>query len=359
MTARERVIDTVLCRKVDRLPFTFYFGTWAETEERWHGEGLPQGKGYDYNVGFDCRFRFVPVNLGYFPRFEPVLLENRGATSIVRDEFGVTKEIRNEGSSIPRYIDFPVRDRADWEKLKSRLDPDSPGRFPADWKAIARSLNESGDVIQLGEYPYGLFGTLRDMMGVEELLVGFYTQPELIREIMDYLTDFWLEIYGKAVRDVRVDAIHMWEDMSGKTGSLISPQMIREFMAPNYKKIKRFADAHDIPIFSLDTDGDVSRIVPEFVDCGINLLFPFEVAAGCDVNEYRKKYPKLCLMGGIDKREIAKGKEGIDRELYRLRNMFRGTGYIPAPDHLLPPDIAYADFLYFMERLKEYIGIEK
>ena len=81
-------------------------------------------------------------------------------------------------------------------------------------------------------------------------------------------------------------------------------------MMPNYKKIKAFADAHNIPVFSLDTDGDCSELVPLFMECGINLIFPFEVAAGCDILEYRKKYPKLCIMGGIDKQEIAKRKGG-------------------------------------------------
>lgn len=40
MNNRERIIETVLCKEVDRLPFNFYFVPWSETIERWRTEGL-------------------------------------------------------------------------------------------------------------------------------------------------------------------------------------------------------------------------------------------------------------------------------------------------------------------------------
>jgi len=193
------------------------------------------------------------------------------------------------------------------------------------------------------------------MMGVENLLFAFYDAPDLIHEIMDYLTDFWLALYRKVCVDVKVDAIHIWEDMSGKNGSLISPQMVRDFMMPNYTKIAAFASENNIPVFSLDTDGDCSQLVPLFVECGINLVLPFEVAAGCDIIKYRKKYPDLCIMGGIDKREIARGKAAIDMELDRIDSLLHSSGYWPALDHLIHPEISYNDFKYFVSSLKERI----
>lgn len=357
MDNRTRIINTVLCRDVDRLPFTFYFGPWGETVERWRQEGLGEGKSWDEDFGFDPGFVHVDVNLGYLPAFEYKVIEDRTNTKIVRDSFGIVQEIRKQGSSIPRYIDYPVKNFDDWNKLKrERLNPNDPGRFPENWKELIREYNEGDKIVQLGLYPYGLFGTLRDMMGVEELLVSFYEQPELIKDMMDYLTDFWLTIYELVCRDVKVDAIHMWEDMSGKNGSLISPMMVREFMMPNYKKIKAFADAHGIKIFSLDTDGDCRELIPLYMECGINLILPFEVAAGCDINEYRKKYPNLCIMGGIDKQEIAKGRDAIDKELERVSGIFKQSGYMAALDHLVHPEISFDDFKYFVKRLKEMIG---
>ena len=359
MNNRERIINTVLCKEVDRLPFFFYFGPWREAVERWREEGLEKDKDWSEDFGFDPGIEIVKVNFGYSPAFEYKQIEDKGDTIIVRDTLGILMEIRKHGSSIPRFIDYPVKTAADWEQIKkARLKPEDPDRFPANWTELVKQYNEGDKIIQLGVYPYGLFGTLRDMMGVEEFLVSFYEQPELIHDMMDYLTDFWLSIYEKVCKDVKVDAIHMWEDMSGKTGSLISPKMVREFMMPNYKKIKAFADANKIPIFSLDTDGDCSELVPLFMESGINLIFPFEVAAGSDINVYRKKYPNLCIMGGIDKQEIAKGRQAIDRELERIKGMFDYSGYIAALDHLPHPQISWDDFQYFVNHLKKIIGLK-
>jgi len=209
--------------------------------------------------------------------------------------------------------------------------------------------------VQIGSYPYGLFGTLRDFMGVESLLVAFYDDPELIRDMMDYLTNFWISIYTRVLRDVQIDHIHIWEDMSGKQGPLISPAMFREFMMPNYQKIIRFARENNIPVVSVDTDGNMGILMPLLEESGVNLVLPFEVQAGCDVVALKRQYPSICLCGGIDKREIALGHAAIDRELDRIEPLLHGSGYLPALDHLPHPDISFMNFSYFVEELKKRI----
>jgi len=356
MNSRTRIINTVLMKEIDRQPLTFYFGPWPETIERWEKEGLQKGSQWDTGLNFDSGIRHVGVNLGFYPAFEKKIIEEKKNTWLIRNEYGILEEIRKGGSTIPKIIESPVKDRESWEKLKAeRLNPESPERFPPNWNELVKKYNDGDEIIQLGWYPYGLFGTLRDFMGVEELLVSFYDDPDLIHDMMDYLTDFWLTIYKKVCSTVWVNAIHMWEDMSGKNGSLISPQMVREFMMPNYKKMSAFAREHNIHIFSLDTDGDCSQLIPLFLESGINLMLPFEVAAGCDINVYKKLYPELCIMGGIDKREIAKGPEAIDRELDRIDSMFNGPGYWPALDHLFHPEISYSDFKYFVSAVRKRI----
>lgn len=356
MTNRERVICTALCQPADRLPLLFYFGPWPETVDAWEKEGFPAGTPWDYNLGLDPGIRHVDINLGFCPAFPCETLEEKEHTKIVRNELGVIMELHKDHSTIPRYLDFPVKNMEDWERIKKeRLNPDSPERFPKNWEQLVQEYNQGDYVIQLGHFPYGLFGILRELMGIENFLIALYDDPDLIHNMMDEWTNVWLAIYEKVCQRVKVDAIHMWEDMSGKAGSLISPAMIREFMMPNYKKIKAFADSHQIPIFSLDTDGDCHQLIPLFLECGINMIMPFEVSAGSDILEYRKQYPNLCIYGGIDKREIAKGKASIDRELDRIDSIFEFPGYFASLDHLIPPDISRSDFVYFVRELRKRI----
>ena len=355
---RERMIRTCLNQDIDRQPFWFMFGPWPETIERWRTEGLDSD---DWMVpfNFDVGFERLPVNLSFLPYFDWVVLEEDDERRIIRNEFGITYIEKKGHSSIPMYTDYPVKTASDWEDIKhTRLNPHDPGRFPMDWHHIIAGMKERDAAVQIGTYPFGLFGTARDLMGVEELLVNFYEEPELIHDIMDYLTDFWLAIYEKVLKDVQIDHIHIWEDMSGKNGPLISPSMFREFMLPNYRKIVSFAKEKNIPVVSVDTDGNMDIMMPLLEESGINLVLPFEVQAGCDILEIREQFPNICLHGGIDKRMLAMSYKEIDEEIERVAKMFTGSGYIPALDHLIHPQISFDNFMYFISRLKNLIGVD-
>lgn len=129
-------------------------------------------------AGYVNIIRGVDVNLGYLPAFEFQGIEDKGDTLIIRDYLGILQEVLKNGSSIPRYIDYPIKTRNDWKKIREeRLNPHDPCRFPENWDELEKLYNDGDAVVQLGTFPYGLFGTLRDMMGVEELLVSFYEQP--------------------------------------------------------------------------------------------------------------------------------------------------------------------------------------
>lgn len=356
MTNRERMIRTCQCLPVDRLPLWFMFGPWGETLQRWRLEGLQSTDWrapFDFDAGFEC----LPVNLGLFPKFTHEILQEDEKYQTIRGENGITWRQMKNTSGIPQYIDYPVKTRRDWEELRdTRLNPHLIERFcenAENWHNAIADMKKRGVAVQIGSYPYGLFGTLRDFMGVEELLVGFYDEPELIHEMMDYLTDFWLTIYAKALKDVQIDHIHIWEDMSGKQGSLISPEMFRQFMMPCYKKIVRFARDNNIAVVSVDTDGNMDTLMPLLAESGINLVLPFEVQAGCDIVEFKRQYLNICLCGGIDKLEIAKGRVAIDKELDRIAPILSGTGYIPALDHLVHPDISFDNFTYFVTELRK------
>ena len=144
--------------------------------------------------------------------------------------------------------------------------------------------------------------------------------------------------------------------MCYRNGPLISPQMWVDFLGPNYRRIKTFADQHNIPVISVDTDGDPKRITQPMIDHGVNLLFPMEVAAGVDVNAWRQEFPTLAFMGGIDKRELAKGKAAIDRELDRIRPVVEKGRYIPDLDHLVPDDVSWENYVYYAQELKRRCG---
>jgi uroporphyrinogen decarboxylase len=144
--------------------------------------------------------------------------------------------------------------------------------------------------------------------------------------------------------------------MCYRSGMIVSPRMFREFMMPYYKAL--VAHVRQYPsVFGVwvDSDGDVTDLIPLLLECGVDGLSPFEVQAGMDVTQIRKAHGGLVIRGGIDKREIAKGKEATDRELARVLPTFVETGgYVICLDHSAPPDTSLEDYLYFLQQAKGY-----
>ena len=101
-------------------------------------------------------------------------------------------------------------------------------------------------------------------------------------------------------------------------------------MLPRYKRIVNFLNDNDIDLIFVDCDGQPGPLIDLWLEAGVNGLYPNEVAAGNNPVDLRKKYGRdLRLIGGIDKRELAKGPEAIKKELLsKLPFLFNDGGYI-------------------------------
>jgi len=87
------------------------------------------------------------------------------------------------------------------------------------------------------------------------------------------------------------------------------------------------------------------------------VLWPFEVQAGMDVLQVRRQFGRdLAIWGGIDKRALAMGGETMRREVDRVMPLVEEGGYIPEPDHGIPPDVSWPDFCEYMAYLKFRLG---
>jgi hypothetical protein len=86
---------------------------------------------------------------------------------------------------------------------------------------------------------------------------------------------------------------------------------------------------------------------------GVNVFFPFEVQAGNDILAYRRRYPTLGIMCGLDKRALAGTRADVDREVAKTAAMVKQGRYVPGFDHLIPPDATWDNFRYAATRIKE------
>ncbi|MBI2843554.1 MAG: hypothetical protein HYX78_09150 [Armatimonadetes bacterium] len=356
LSCGERVVRCLLGESIDRIPFGISVGwrPWDETMVRWKKQSGDIDLNPGVVFGYDAGFAKPAITMGMFPAFEHVIIRQDDEFITYRDERGITKRDRRDRCSMPEFLDYPVKVEADWERLKEeRLRIDDPARVLMDWDLFRRRIRVTGEAVQVGTYPYGVFGTVRDLMGDEEMLVSFYTQPKMIRDMMEHLTTLWISVWEQVANEVQIDHIHIWEDMCGRQGSLISMDMVKEFMMPCYDRIADFAQSVGVRIISVDTDGDCRELVPVMMEHGVNTLFPFEVQAGNDILEYRRLYPSLGIIGGLDKRSLAADRAAIDRGVEKCARMLESGGYIPAFDHLIPPDVPWDNFVYAALQLKD------
>ena len=361
MTARERWNAIFKFEKFDRV-FNCEFGWWKDTLKRWHSEGLPEE--IDTNEKGDKYFNFdpvggIPVNLGLIPNFEEEIIEETDSYVIKRDTTGVISKVFKDGTStIPHYIKFPISNKKDWEEFRERLKPDISKRYPENWEDLKKEWEER-------DYPVGisvgsLFGWIRNWMGFENCLIAFYDQPELIAEMMDYIVYFVLETVEKALEGVEgIDFALFWEDMAFKTQPMISPQLFKKFMVPRYKKITERLEKAGIDTVIVDCDGNINELVSLWLEAGVNVMFPLEINSGSDPVILRKKYGrKVLLKGGVDKIALIHGKEAIDKELERIKDVVEDGGYIPHVDHRVPADVSYENYIYYLKKKKEIFKIE-
>jgi uroporphyrinogen decarboxylase len=359
MNHRERYLAAVLGQPIDRAPYYLSWGPWRTTWERWEREGKPaEITDHRSFMDPDVPPQVLYVDSGPCPELTSGVIEEDEVSFVHYDSWGIKRRDYKHTESMSEFISFPVTNRSEWEEFKTRyLNPHDPRRLETDWRTKGAEWMRLGYPIQLGYYPdAGVFGPYRWLLGDEEGLVALRTMPDLAHEIMDHITTLYLTVWEQVVREIRIDVIHLWEDMCYVAGPLISPRMWEEFLGPNYRRIRAFADTYGIPVISVDTDGQPDKIVPPMIRSGVNLLLPLEVAAGCDIHDYQLRYPELAFSGAIDKRALAQDHAAIDRELERIRPAIQHSRYIPELDHLIPDDVSWDNYCYFAARLKNIIG---
>jgi uroporphyrinogen decarboxylase len=366
---QDRFYRVFTYQDVDRVP-DLEFGYWPQTIRRWLDEGLPLdltldeteemfSRKVDDYFGFEHEGWNIPRHIGMNPYFEEVILERRPESVIMRDETGIIAERYlhdSDKSSIPRFIEFPVKTPDDWAQVKERYRLDDPLRVAGEQDiSAARLARDAGQSISMSFT--GFYGQLRHWMGMESLSFAFYDYPGMLHDMVAH----WAELCARQIEqlpeDIPIDQINWWEDMASKNGPLVSPKVFREFLQPGYHRVMGAAKARGCALGQVDCDGNPHDIVANWLEEGVNIMFPIEVGAGADPGAWREEFGRAVLLrGGINKRAIAEGGRAIDAELERMRPLLEEGGCIPHLDHLVPPDISFDNYCEYLDKKRELIG---
>ena len=133
--------------------------------------------------------------------------------------------------------------------------------------------------------------------------------------------------------------------------------MTRRFCQPGYDRWVGQLRRAGVPIIDMDSDGYIGELIPIWIENGINVCDPIEVAAGNDIVDFRKQFGRrMGYKGGVDKRAIAKGGDVIESELRRIAPVVADGGFIPGCDHGVPADISWPNFVGYSRLLARLTG---
>lgn len=137
------------------------------------------------------------------------------------------------------------------------------------------------------------------LMGLDNLLAAFLTEPKLAHAVMDMVREVNEAIVRSAVR-AGAEVVVLGDDYASNTGPLMSPSVFREFLLPRLQRVVS-AVQEEGGLCIKHSDGNIWSILPMIVDTGVNAINPLEPVAGMDIGEVKAKYGhRVCLVGNID-----------------------------------------------------------
>ena len=323
----ERFRAVMNFQPVDRLPRWEWAMWWDETIKRWHAEGLPS------------RFRFSQV-------FE--IAQHFGLDPYQQYWFSTTDSTIE---ATQHHVEGIVANMDDYRRLRPQL-------FPCHDAAIAgmaawAERQRRGEAVVWCTLE-GFFWFPRTLMGFGELMLAFVDQPELLHEINRDLLAFNFGLLDKIFQVCVPTFMTIAEDMSYNHGPMISKRTFDQFVAPYYRQlVPRLLERGAMPF--VDTDGDVTLLVPWLAEVGVDGVLPLERQAGVDGMRLRERYPRLRMVGHFDKMTMNRGEAAMRAEFERLVPLMKTGGFIPSVDHQTPPGVSLEEYRVYLRLLREYM----
>jgi uroporphyrinogen decarboxylase len=237
-----------------------------------------------------------------------------------------TAEIsREEGRS---YMDEHTGPITNWEDFEAYPWPDASAATAHGLEWYEENLPDDMCVIGSGGFAH-FAEYLTWLMGYETLCYALYDQRDLVAAIAERLTSIYRTSLGRMLEFDRVKIVWGSDDMGFKTGTLISPDDLREFVLPGHKLMAAMSHEAGRP-YLLHSCGNLAAIMEDLVnDVKIDARHSFEDTIE-SVNEATDSYgDRIAMLGGIDMDFLCRADEDQLRARVRetLEHCMPGGGY--------------------------------
>jgi uroporphyrinogen-III decarboxylase len=264
-----------------------------------------------------------------------------------------------ETDSLEKMAAFQFDDPADDRRFFSAGDNQIAGvgddfaRNSPAWVESVQSLYPDipvfGSVCEGHEMLWRILGSERVMEWI-----GLY--PDEIARFVERIHAFNLGLVEAQIKAANglLAGLVIWGDVAYSRDMFFSPNYWRRVFKPGVKAIIEACHAHNLPVIYHGC-GNVQRILPDFIEIGLDAYNPLEAKAGLDVVDLRRKYGHtLGFCGNMNVIDWAsKSPEELRPIVLRKLNAAKGGGYIFQSDHSVPSNVSGQNYDYVVRLVKE------
>ncbi len=184
----------------------------------------------------------------------------------------------------------------DWSRLDEVLahfpDPNYPGLWEYD-------TDTPDGRYRLGQWWFCLFERHWSLRGMANALMDYYAHPDEVHRLFDALTNYYCRVIERAATERQCDGIWTSDDLGTQTGEFFSPEIFREFYKPYYTRMAKACHDNGMA-FWMHSCGNVMQFIPEWIECGLDVLHPIQKYTMDEREVARKFGGKITFFAGMD-----------------------------------------------------------
>ncbi len=255
------------------------------------------------------------------------------------------------------YIDEHTGPITNWDEFEAYPWPDPAQATTQSLEWFEKNLPDDMCIIGSGGFAH-FAEYLNWLMGYETLCYALYDQRDLVQAIADRLVSIYEAVVRRLVEFDRVKIIWGSDDMGFKTGPLIGPDDLREFVFPGHKLMAQIAHDSGRP-YLLHSCGNLAEVMDDLIDdVGIDAKHSFEDTIE-DVRELKPTIgQRIALLGGIDVDFLCRASEEQIRQRVRetLDVCIPGGGYCLGSGNSVANYVPVENYLIMLDEGRRWAG---
>ena len=292
MLPRERVLGAIDHKPTDRTPCDY--GARPEVTERLMNHlGL---------ASYEELLQALHVDMRRIPAIyvqEPTGPDSDG---YMRNMWGSRyREGDEPGPDSDRNVVSPFGEDTTVDDVHSHAWPD-PGA--PDFGSVQDECQEYGGVYALYGSPWSpFFHEVGWLIGQQRYYIWMHTKPDVVEAIIQHVVSYEVEASRRFLEaaDGMIDITYFGNDFGTQRGLFISPGMYARFMRPYLKQYFRVSREFGCKVMK-HSCGAVRDIIPWFIEDGVDILDPVQVAAaGMSLPSLVRDFgDRLTFHGGVN-----------------------------------------------------------